>query len=105
MVYDINGSNGDTVEIDVTNAGQHTTYVYALISTDGLIGTVGKVLSKADSNTTGTYSQNAIVIYGITNNNVNGTINVEKYVAENTITTASPVTSYGSSYIYWINVS
>ena len=105
MVYDINGSNGDTVEIDVANVGQHTVFVYALISTDGLIGTVGKVLSKADSNTTGTYSQNAIVIYGITNNNVDGTINVEKYVAENTITTASPITSYGSSYIYWIDVS
>lgn len=103
-IYDLDntGATGgdDTVNISVTNKGRYASFVYLIVQTDK--SEAFKMLTKADAITAGSCEEDCIVMYGTFNSSYGGTVNIEDYVAGNTITTASPGLDYKSSYIFWL---
>lgn len=101
--FDIEVAVGDVLDINVQIDNNYSSFVYAIIDTN--VNTVSKSLTTADSYTSGSYSENGIVMYGTFSGNTSGTINIEHYDAEDVITTDNAGYGYKSSYIFWFTVS
>lgn len=100
--FEFNANANDTLSFETSNVSGYTTTIYAVIKSD-IISAV-KTLSSADNITSGTYNEQAIVMYGTSNSNVDGTISIEAYSPNTLITTPSPGQSYKSSYIFWFGI-
>lgn len=100
--FTITANVGDTVTISGSNGGGHSVIAYAIMKTD--ISDVVKTLTTADNSTQGSYNNQAIVMYGTANNNVDASINIESYTANTNIDTGSPGSGYKSSYIFWFTI-
>lgn len=100
--FEFNANANDTLSFETSNVSSYTTTIYAIIKSD--IASVVKTLSTADNVTSGTYDEQAIVMYGTSNSNAGGTIAIEAYSPNTLITTPSPGQSYKSSYIFWFGI-
>lgn len=97
--FEFNASAGDTLSFNTSNVSGYTITIYAIIKSD--IASLVKSLSTPDATTSGSFNEEAIVMYGTSNSNSDGSINIESYSPNTLITTPSPGSGYRSSYIFW----
>ena len=100
--FEIAATIGDILDISVLIENSYSSFVYAIMDTG--IDTVSKSLTTADAITSGSYADDAIVMYGTFSGNTGGTINISHYSANDVITTDNPGYGYRSSYIFWFTV-
>jgi hypothetical protein len=92
---------GDIVRIDLTERSGYTSFVYALLDETYPFGNLAQTISTADATASGSYSADAIALYGTFNSDAGGTIRIADVAAGTTITTDNPGTNYKSAYIFW----
>lgn len=97
--YSVTVSSGDTISIEITNRSSYSSFVWALIDTSAL--TLDKAISTADAVASGSNVNSGFVLMGTFNSSSGGTIELEGYTANDTVTTANPGTNYKSAYIFW----
>lgn len=99
--YSADFSVGDTVSIDLTNRSGYTSFVYALLDETYQFGSLMQTVTTADATASGSYSADAVVLYGTFNSSTGGTIRIADVTAGTTVTTDGPGTNYKSAYIFW----
>lgn len=101
-VYDIECDYGDEISIVVTNRNNYSRVVYALCDTN--VTTLDQAMTTPDGPTSGSYNDDAIVLYGTCDGTSSTqTINFDIVEANNTVQTANPGNNYKSSYIFWLS--
>ena len=98
-VYPVSVSNTDTISIEITNRNSYSSFVWALV--DCGEPELDKAVTDNDKAVSGTNTNSGFVLQGTFNSWVGGTINLDPYVAGDTVTTQNPGTNYKSSYIFW----
>ena len=99
--FDVSALAGNDIAIEVTQRSYYTSFVWALI--DNSLSTLAQALTSSDAATSGTYANDAVVLYGTFDNNSGGTITMELYTANTVVTTQNPGSNYKSSYIFWMD--
>lgn len=99
--YSADFSAGDTVQIDLTERSGYTSFVYALLDETYQFGSLMQAVSTADAAASGSYSADAIALYGTFNSSAGGTIRIVDAAAGTTVTTDYPGTAYTAAYIFW----
>lgn len=94
-------SVGDTVQIDLTERSGYTSFVYALLDETYQFGSLMQAVTTADATASGSYSADAIALYGTFNSSAGGTVQIADAAAGTTVTTDNPGTNYKSAYIFW----
>lgn len=97
--FEFDANTGDTLSFNTSNVSGYTITIYAIVKSD--IASLVKSLTKPDAATSGSFNEEAIVMYGTSNSNNNGSITIEKYSPNTFITTESPGSGYRSSFIFW----
>lgn len=92
---------GDTVTIDLTERSGYTSFVYGLLDETYSFGSLVQAVSTADATASGSYSEDAIALYGTFDSSAGGTIYISDASAGTTVTTADPGRNYKSAYIFW----
>lgn len=92
---------GDTVTINLTERSGYTSFVYALLDGTYSFGSLAQTVSTADATASGSYSEDAVVLYGIFNSSAGGTIYIADVAAGTIVTTDYPGQSYTAAYIFW----
>jgi hypothetical protein len=100
-VCDISINSGDEIIIQLTNRSNYTSFVYAIA--DAILNNVEKSISTADATASGSNTSDGLVVYGTFNSSNGGTINMDIYNANDTITTRNPGSNYRSAYIFWFD--
>lgn len=102
-VYDLSCSANDEISINVSNRNNYSRLIYALCDTN--IAELKQAVTNADGLASGSYSSEAVVLYGTINGSSVGatqTVNMELANANMIVTTEHPGTSYKSAYIFWL---
>lgn len=99
--YSANFSEGDIVKIDLTERSGYTSFVYALLDGTYPFGSLVQTITTADATASGSYSADAVALYGIFNSSVGGMIRIADVAAGTTVTTMDPGRDYKSAYIFW----
>lgn len=100
--YDGMFTEGDSVSISISSGStSYSSFVYALLDDTYQFGSLMQTVSTADATASGSYSADAIALYGIFNSSAGGTISIADAAAGTTVTTANPGTNYKSAYIFW----
>lgn len=99
--YSADFSAGDTVQIDLTERSGYTSFVYALLDETYPFGNLVQTVSTADATASGSYSADAIALYGTFDGSAGGTVQIADAAADTTVTTDNPGTNYKSAYIFW----
>lgn len=99
--YSADFSAGDTVQIDLTERSGYTSFVYALLDETYPFGSLMQAVSTADETASGSYSADAIALYGTFDSSAGGMIHISDVAAGTTVTTVNPGTNYKSAYIFW----
>lgn len=97
--FEFDANANDTLSFKTSNVSGYTITIYAIIKSD--IASLVKTLTTADTSTSGSFDEEAIVMYGISNSNSDASITIEKYAPNMLITTAYPGSGYRSSFIFW----
>lgn len=100
-VYDLQTVAGDTLEIALETNNLYSSFVFGII--DSYAWTFSKVMTTPDNLTSGSNATDGMVIYGTFDGGSGGTIQVDAYTSNTTVTTGHPGTSYKSSYIFWFS--
>lgn len=98
-VYDLQTSAGDALAIYLVTNNNFSSFVFGII--DSYAWTFSKAMTTADNLTSGSNATDGMAIYGTFAGGSGGTIQVEEYTSDTTVTTSSPGTNYKSSYIFW----
>lgn len=99
--YSADFSAGDTVQIDLTERSGYTSFVYALLDETYQFGSLMQTVTTADATASGSYSADAVALYGTFDSSAGGTIRIADAAAGTTVTTDNPGTNYKSAYIFW----
>lgn len=99
--YSANFSEGDTVNINLTNSTGYTSFVYALLDETYPFGSLVQTITTVDATASGSYSADAVALYGTFDSSAGGTIRIADAAAGATVTTANPGSNYKSAYIFW----
>ena len=101
IAYSGDFSAGDTVQIDLTERSGYTSFVYALLDETYQFGRLIQTVSTADATASGSYSADAVALYGTFDSSAGGTVQIADAAAGTTVTTDNPGTNYKSAYIFW----
>lgn len=99
--YSADFAAGETVKIDLTERSGYTSFVYALLDETYPFGGLMQTVTTADATASGSYSADAVALYGTFDSSAGGTIRIADAAAGTTVTTDGPGTNYKSAYIFW----
>ena len=99
--YSADFAVGDTVTIDLTERSGYTSFICALLDETYQFGSFMQAVSTADATASGSYSEDAIALYGTFYSSSGGTVHIADVAAGTTVTTDYPGQSYTAAYIFW----
>lgn len=101
-VYSGTFSPNDSLSISVTNYGNYSLVIYALLD-EASLTSFENAITTDDAVASGSYADAIFVLYGIDSGSSSANIEGLLYNDGSLVTTANPGSSYSAGFIFWFN--